>query len=81
MIYKQQNNTADGSVNPYAIQRISPSGVISSIPCVPDNTDYMTFKQALTTGMNADGTAVELQDATGIVMTSAQITTFLETLP
>jgi hypothetical protein len=41
----------------------------------------MAFKQALTTGKNADGTAVELQDATGTVMTSAQITTFLATLP
>jgi hypothetical protein len=41
----------------------------------------MAFKQALTTGTNQDGTPVQLQDATGTVMTSAQITTFLETLP
>jgi hypothetical protein len=53
----------------------------TSLPLDPANTDYIAFKQAMTTGTNADGTAVSLQDATGTVMTSAQITTFLATLP
>jgi hypothetical protein len=51
------------------------------IPFTVGNTDYMAFKLALQTGKNADGTAVALEDATGTAMTSAQITTFLETLP
>jgi hypothetical protein len=51
------------------------------IPFAPANTDYMAFKLALQTGKNADGTAVALEDATGTAMTSAQITTFLATLP
>jgi hypothetical protein len=46
-----------------------------------ENPDYMAFKQALTTGTNQDGTPVQLEDATGTVMTSTQIATFLATLP
>jgi hypothetical protein len=53
----------------------------ASIPFDPANTDYMAFKLALQTSKNADGTSVELQDENGTAMTSAQITTFLETLP
>jgi hypothetical protein len=45
------------------------------------NSDYMAFKQALTTGTNLDGTPVQLEDATGTAMTAEQIATFLETLP
>jgi hypothetical protein len=75
MIYQLQQGF-DGNNHGIGI-----SGKAMSIPFAPGNTDYMAFKQALTTGKNADGTAVELQDATGTVMTSAQITTFLETLP
>ena len=46
-----------------------------------NNTDYQAFKLALQTGKNADGTALVLQDSNGTVMTAAQITTFMETLP
>ena len=47
----------------------------------PHNTDYQAFKQALQTGANADGSAVQLQDANGNIMTSDQIATFVATLP
>jgi hypothetical protein len=46
----------------------------ASIPFDPANTDYQQFKKDLQSG-------VALEDATGTVMTSAQITAFLETLP
>ena len=45
-----------------------------AIPFAPDNTDYQQFKKDLAAG-------VELEDATGTVMTSAQIATFVATLP
>jgi hypothetical protein len=45
-----------------------------SIPLLSDNTDYQRFKSDLANG-------VELKDADGNVMTSEQITEFLESLP
>jgi hypothetical protein len=45
-----------------------------SIPIAPDNTDYQQFKKDLANG-------VQLEDATGTVMTADQIKTFMETLP
>ena len=53
----------------------------TSFAFVPDNHDYLVFKQALQTGKNADGTDVQLEDASGTTMTSDQIATFLATLP
>jgi hypothetical protein len=61
-----------------SVQRLADNAYI---PFAPANTDYMAFKQALTTGTNLDGTPVQLQDATGTVMTADQIKTFMETLP
>ena len=46
----------------------------SCIPFDLDNTDYQRFKSDLANG-------VELKDADGNVMTSEQITEFLESLP
>ena len=45
-----------------------------SIPFLVDNTDYQRFKSDLANG-------AELKDADGNVMTSEQITEFLESLP
>jgi hypothetical protein len=45
-----------------------------NIPFAPDNTDYANFKKDIANG-------VQLQDATGTVMTADQIKTFMETLP
>jgi hypothetical protein len=44
------------------------------IPFAPANTDYQQFKKDLDNG-------IQLQDANGNVMTQAQVTTFMETLP
>jgi hypothetical protein len=44
------------------------------IPFAPANTDFQQFKKDLAAG-------AELQDATGTVMTPAQITAFVATLP
>jgi hypothetical protein len=44
------------------------------IPFAPANTDYQQFKKDLANG-------IQLQDANGNVMTQAQVTTFMETLP
>jgi hypothetical protein len=76
-MYKQINNQITGSLE-NAILRMADNAFI---PFSPANSDYMAFKLALQTGKNADGTAVALEDATGTAMTSAQITTFLATLP
>ena len=51
------------------------------IPFDPANTDYQAFKLALQTGTNKDGTQVQLEDATGTVMTADQVSAFLATLP
>jgi hypothetical protein len=44
------------------------------IPFATANTDYIQFKKDLANG-------IQLQDANGNVMTQAQVTAFLETLP
>jgi hypothetical protein len=77
-MYQLIKNPFSGNID--ATQTTTQTGFLC-IPFSPANTDYMAFKLALQTGKNADGTAVELQDATGATMTSAQITAFLETLP
>jgi hypothetical protein len=50
------------------------NGTFSSFVTAVDNTDYQRFKSDLANG-------VELKDADGNVMTSEQITEFLESLP
>ena len=76
MTYKLIANPFNGNIN--SVQRLLDG---SCIPFDIANTDYQAFKLALQTGKNADGTAVALQDATGTAMSSADIQTFLGTLP
>jgi hypothetical protein len=75
-MYKQIQNQLTNTVQ--SVQRSTDNAFI---PFAPANTDYMAFKQALTTGTNLDGTPVQLEDATGTAMTAEQIATFLGTLP
>jgi hypothetical protein len=69
--YKLQPNNPLTATPLNAVARLSD---VAYIPFDPANTDYQQFKKNLQAG-------AELQDATGTVMTSAQITAFLETLP
>ena len=70
-MYKLQQNSS-------MVQRLSDGAFI---PFAEGNTDYATFKLALQTGKNADGTQVVLEDANGTAMTAEQIATFVATLP
>ena len=60
-----------GGTEPICVCRLNDNAFI---PFAPDNTDYQQFKKDLATG-------VALNDAENNVMTQAQITAFLETLP
>ena len=62
----------DFSGNPAQCVRRIADG--ACIPFAPDNTDYQQFRKDLAAG-------VELEDATGTVMTADQIAAFLATLP
>jgi hypothetical protein len=67
-MYKQCKNTLGNVAN--CILRSDGA----CIPFAPDNTDYQQFRKDLANG-------VQLEDATGTVMTADQIKTFMETLP
>jgi hypothetical protein len=68
-MYKQTLSSLTNTVQ--SVQRSTDNAFI---PFAPANTDYQQFKKDLQAG-------VALEDATGTAMTSAQITTFLATLP
>ena len=79
MNYKLQNiKLIDGS---FVQNNVTVRDDGAVIPFAPANTDYATFKLALQTGKNADGTQVVLEDANGTAMTAEQIATFVATLP
>jgi hypothetical protein len=65
--------TLPGQTVPSAAMTIGLPHQVSFI-FAPGNTDYQQFKKDLANG-------VQLEDATGTVMTADQITTFMETLP
>ena len=69
-MYKQTTDYLGNTRNDQ-VKRLSDNAFI---PFDSANTDYQQFKKDLAAG-------VQLEDATGTVMTSSQITTFLETLP
>jgi hypothetical protein len=69
MMYKQHFSDTAQIVN--AICRCSDNAFI---PFDPDNTDYAEFKKAVTAG-------VELQDASGNVMSPEAAQAFVATLP
>jgi hypothetical protein len=69
-MYKQILNPS-GVVSINVIQRVADTAFI---PFAPGNTDYANFKKDITNG-------IQLEDATGTVMTADQIKTFMETLP
>ena len=79
MIYKLYCAPPSETTN--AVLKINNDGSMVSFLFDPANTDYQTFKTALQTGKNFDGTDVVLNDADGSAMTADQIATFLATLP
>ena len=70
-MYKQYQQNPQSSRPAQSVERLTDG---ASIPFDLDNTDYQRFKSDLANG-------VELKDADGNVMTSEQITEFLESLP
>jgi hypothetical protein len=71
-MYKLYKDIITGNVS--SVFKANENETMTSIPFSPDNSDYQQFKKDL-------AAAVELQDATGTVMTPAQITAFVATLP
>ena len=71
MHYKIQLDKND---KPNGVVRTDEGGQLWAIPFDPANTDYQQFRKDIAAG-------VELEDATGTVMTADQVTAFLATLP
>jgi hypothetical protein len=70
-MYKQYQQNPQSNRPPQSIERLTDG---AGIPFDPSNTDYQKFKSDLANG-------AELKDADGNVMSSEQITEFLENLP
>ena len=68
--YKQILNTLTQTIT--SVQRLSDTAFI---PFDPGNTDYQAFKAQILAG------EAELEDADGNLMTEAEATAYIETLP